>query len=278
MKRRRPVTAFVLSGGASLGAIQVGMLRALYERGIAPDLIVGASAGALNGGFIASRPQTVETADALGELWRSLRRGRVFPVDPFAGMLGLAGARDHLVPGGALRRLIDRQLEFERLEESPIPLHVMATDVVSGAAVRLSHGPAVDALAASAAIPGVLPTVEWDGRRLMDGGVADNAPIDHAVELGASRVYVLPTGHACDLERPPRSAVGMLVHATSLLVQQRLDADIAALSGMAEIIVLPPPCPLSVAPFDFSRADLLIRRALADSRQFLDGVALPRAA
>ena len=58
----RPTTAFVLSGGASLGAIQVGMLRALYERGIAPDLIVGTSAGAMNGAFIASRPQTVATA------------------------------------------------------------------------------------------------------------------------------------------------------------------------------------------------------------------------
>jgi NTE family protein len=67
MSRRAPV-AFVLSGGASLGAIQVGMLHALYERGIAPDLIVGTSAGALNGAFIASRPQMAETAAALGEV------------------------------------------------------------------------------------------------------------------------------------------------------------------------------------------------------------------
>src|SRR5262245_28290116 len=93
----RPTVAFVLSGGASLGAIQVGMLRALYERGIAPDLIVGTSAGAMNAAFIAARPQTVATADALAGVWRRLRRGRVFPVNPLTGLLGFLGTRDHLV-------------------------------------------------------------------------------------------------------------------------------------------------------------------------------------
>jgi NTE family protein len=74
------------------------MLRALYERVIVPDLVVGTSAGALNGAFIASRPQTVATADALGEVWRGLRRGQVFPLNPLTGLLGFLGSRDHLVP------------------------------------------------------------------------------------------------------------------------------------------------------------------------------------
>ena len=87
----QPSVAFVLSGGASLGAIQVGMLRALYEREIAPDLIVGTSAGALNGAFIASRPQTVATADALGDIWRGLRRGHVFPLNPSPGCSASSG-------------------------------------------------------------------------------------------------------------------------------------------------------------------------------------------
>src|SRR5438876_1023424 len=73
-RTRHPRTAFVLSGGASLGALQVGMLRALYEHDIVPDLLVGASAGALNAAFVASRPQTVETADELAAIWRGLRR------------------------------------------------------------------------------------------------------------------------------------------------------------------------------------------------------------
>jgi len=96
-RNEQPTVAFVLSGGASLGAIQVGMLRALYERGIAPDMIVGTSAGALNGAFIASRSQTAATADALGGIWRDLRRGQAFPLNPLTGLLGFLGARDHLV-------------------------------------------------------------------------------------------------------------------------------------------------------------------------------------
>ena len=76
-----PTTAFVLSGGASLGAVQAGMLRALYERGVAPDLIVGTSVGAVNGAFIASRPAAPATAEQLADVWRGVGRGDVFPVN-----------------------------------------------------------------------------------------------------------------------------------------------------------------------------------------------------
>src|SRR5437588_12285788 len=97
MKKASGSTAFVLSGGASLGAVQVGMLRALYERGIRPDLIVGTSVGAVNGAFIASREPTLRTVDELGSIWRGLRRGQVFPMGPVAGFLGFVGTRSHLV-------------------------------------------------------------------------------------------------------------------------------------------------------------------------------------
>jgi NTE family protein len=199
-------TAFVLSGGASLGSIQVGMLEALYERGIQPDFIVGTSAGALNGAFIAERAQDVETARELGAVWRGLSRGQVFPVKPLSGALGLLGARSHLVPDSALRRIIRRHTLAERLEETLVPLHVIATDVLAGEEVRLSEGPLVDAVMASSAIPGVLPAVDWDGRPLIDGGVANNAPLSHALELGADEVYVLPTGAPCELEKAPHGA------------------------------------------------------------------------
>src|SRR3954465_14113985 len=145
MSNRAP-TAFVLSGGASLGAIQVGMLRALYERGVTPDFIVGTSAGALNGAFIASRPQTAATADALGDVWRRLRRGQVFPLNPLTGLLGFLGTHDHLVPDSGLRGLIERHVERDQLEEMPVELHVVAVDVVSGEEVRLSSGPTIDAV------------------------------------------------------------------------------------------------------------------------------------
>src|SRR4051794_28282425 len=266
-----PTTAFVLSGGASLGAAQVGMLRALYERDITPDLIVGTSAGALNGAYVATRPQTVATADALAGVWRHLRRGQVFPLNPLTGLLGFLGSRDHLVPASGMRRLIARHLEGETLEETALPLHVVAVDVISGEELRLSRGPLLEAVLASAAIPAVLPPVPWEDRSLIDGGVANNTPISHAVELGAERIYVLPTGHACALEEPPGGALAMALHAISLLTHRRLTDDIERHRDDAELIVLPPPCPLEIQPIDFSHADELIERALHDAREFLDG-------
>jgi NTE family protein len=130
--------AFVLAGGASLGAIEVGMLHALFERGIAPDFIVGTSVGAINGAFIASREPTVATALELGEIWRGLRRGKVFPVNPLTGFIGFIGASDHLVPEGNLRRLIADHIQVARLEQMRVPLHIVVTDVLAGQELRLS--------------------------------------------------------------------------------------------------------------------------------------------
>ena len=270
MTENRQSTAFVLAGGASLGAVQAGMLRGLYEHGVTPDLIVGTSAGALNGAFIASRPQTVATADALAEIWRGLRRGEVFPLNPLTGLLGFLGARSYLVPDSGLRRLIGEHIERDQLEELPVPLHVVTVDVVTGEEVRLSRGPAIDAILASAAIPAVLDPVPWGDRMLMDGGVTNNTPISHAVELGAERIYVLPTGHACALEQAPRGALAMALHAISLLTHRRLIDDIERHRDDVDLIVLPPPCPLRIQPNDFAHADELIRRALHDTREFLD--------
>jgi NTE family protein len=263
-------TAFVLSGGASLGAIQVGMLHALYERQIRPDFIVGASAGALNGAFIAARPQSVATTDELAEIWVELRRGDVFPLNPLTGLFGFAGRRTHMVPNGGLRKLIEHHLTIPRLEWLPIPMHVVATDVLTGSEVRLSEGPLLEAILASTAIPGVLPSVEWQGRELMDGGVSNNTPISHAVELGAQRIYVLSTGRPCELEAAPQGALGMFLHATNLLVHHRLADDIVRYRDVAELIVLPPPCPIHVPPMDFSQAESLIRGSLDESRRFLE--------
>jgi NTE family protein len=270
MGSRSDRAAFVLSGGASLGAVQVGMLRALYERGIVPDLVVGTSVGAVNGAFIASHPRTVATVDELAEIWRGLRRGQVFPLRPLSGLLGFLGSRDHLVPESGLRRLIAEHTTYERLEQTPIDFHVVAVDVLSGEELLLSRGPMLEAVLASAAIPAVLPPVSWNGRALMDGGVANNTPISHAVALGARTVYVLPTGHACALEQPPASALGMALHALTLLAQSRLIADVENHRDRARLVVMPPPCPLAIQPTDFGHAEELIERSLQDARAFLD--------
>jgi NTE family protein len=153
----------------------------------------------------------------------------------------------------------------------PVPLHVVAVDVVTGLELRLSRGRVLDAILASAAVPGVLEPVSWEGRALMDGGVANNTPISHAVELGAERIYVLPTGHACSLDEPPHGALAMALHAISLLTHRRLIDDIERHRADAQLIVMPPPCPLNIQPIDFAHADELIDVALLDTRAFLDG-------
>lgn len=271
----RPLTAFVLSGGASLGAAQVGMLEALYERRIAPDFLVGTSVGALNAAFISSRPKAIDTVTKLARVWLSLEREDVFPVCLSSLAGGMCGRRNHVVPDGALRRLVGHYLEFERLEDAPIPLHVVAFDVTNGCELPLSHGPAGDAVAASAAIPGVFPPVSMDGRRLIDGGVVNNTPISHAVELGAERIYVLPTQYPCrPLQHAPKTALDAALHGLGLLIGSRLEADIARYSGEVELVVLPGPHTAGVQPTGFEHssaliraARLLARTALADDRQ-----------
>jgi NTE family protein len=112
---------------------------------------------------------------------------------------------------------------------------------------------------ASSAIPGVYPAIEIDGVRLVDGGVSNNTPISDAADLGATEIYVLPTGSSCKLSQTPKGAISMLVHAITLLINQRLAADIETFSHAAQLVVLPPPCPLDVLPSDFAHADALIK-------------------
>lgn len=262
-------TAFVLSGGASHGAVQVGMLQALAARGVRPDLVFGASVGALNAAWVAGDPN-LERLDGLAAVWTSLRTRDVFPLRPVTGLLGFLGRRDSLVGGDRLRAVVARNLSCKRLEDFPIPLCVIATEVTSGREIALTTGDALDAIIASATIPGVLPPVRVDGRALMDGGVVNNTPISNAIAAGATRIYVLPTGYACDLQRPPQSALAMSLQALSLLVQQRLIIDVHELQGHVDLRVIPPLCPLDISPADFSHARELIDAARGGAGQWLD--------
>lgn len=274
-----PRTAFVLSGGASLGALQAGMLRALYEQGVTADLLVGTSAGALNAAFVASRPQTPATGKQLGRIWGDLHRDDVFPVSMRALVGGLCRKRDHLVPDHALRRLVSRYLDYDDLADAATPLHVVAYDVLADREVLLSQGPAVDAITASASIPGVFPPVVIGDRLLIDGGVVNNTPISHAVALGAERVYVLPTQTGPRrIDRPPAGAIDAAIHALTLLVDARFAADLARYADEVELIVLPAPNSRRVQPTDFEQASRLTAEALSACRELLAGPALAPAA
>jgi NTE family protein len=253
------------------------MLQALYEHGIAPDVLVATSAGAFNAAFIASRPQTAATVNELGRVWRNLEREDVFPVSMSALVGGVCGRRDHLVPDRALRRLIRRYLEFEDLADAMIPLHVLAFDLTEGCEVLLSDGPALDAIAAAASIPGVFPPVRIGERRLIDGGVVNNTPISHAIELGAERVYILPTQERSHrVARVPRTALDAAICGLGLLVDSRLETDIARYSNQAELIVLPAPNLGQVQPTSFEHSSRLIAEALAAARAVLNARTIER--
>jgi NTE family protein len=261
-------TAFVLSGGASLGAVEVGMLTALGERGIRPDLIVGTSVGALNGAWLAGHPDA-PIAD-LAEVWKGLHRADVFPWDPRRGLFAFAGRRRSLFDEGPLRSLIERHVTFARIEDAPIPLHVVAVEVLTGREVLLSTGPAVDAILASAALPALFDPVKVGGVDYMDGGVGNNTPISHAASLGVDRIWVLSTGHACALTEAPSNPLAMGLHALNLLLHKQLVVDVERYESVVELRVLPPLCPLTVSPIDFTHSEELIDRAYQAATKWLD--------
>ena len=260
-------TAFVLSGGGSLGAVQVGMLQALTEAGIRPDMLIGTSVGAVNAAWIGGRPDH-DGALLLGQVWRGLRRQDIFPLSPWSGARGLLGRSNHVISNASLGQVLRKHLPFERLEDAAVPVHVIATELKSGRAVLMSSGPAVPALLASTAIPGIFPPVTIGRRDFIDGGVANHTPIAAAMELGASRIFVLPVGYPW-LRQEPTNALGMALHALARFIEQKLDAEVAAYRHLADIQVLPTLDAPAVSPADFSHTDELITRGYRSCRKYL---------
>ena len=250
------------------------MLRALMEHGERADFVVGASAGAINGAYFAAAPNAAGV-EKLEAIWRGLRREDIFPIT-FKKLVGLLWRRDHLVESAGLRRLLETHLPYRRLEHAAIPIHVIATDLMTGDEVLLSSGPAVDAVLASTAIPGVFPAVTIDGRELVDGGVTNNTPISAALKLGADRVVVLPTGFACALTRPPGNAIARALHSLNLLVARQLANDIERYAGSARLHVVPSLCPLETSSYDYSGCATLIERAFDSTRKWIGDGGLQR--
>lgn len=249
-------TAFVLSGGSSLGAVQAGMVSVLIDAGIRPDLIVGTSVGALNGAWLASHPGPAG-AQLLREVWLSVRRRDIFPCSPIRIVRGLTGRIDHTVSSAPLARWMAVRAPFFQLEQAPIPLHVLATDLLRGTPVVLSTGDAIEALLASAAIPGVFPPVEINGRLLVDGGLAANTPVSQAVDLGADVVYLMPTIS----EEPggrPKGAPSVVFQSMAHLLGNASRSEVRANASRCTLYIVPPPRSIGVAPFDFRHSRELI--------------------
>ena len=271
----RGKTAFVLTGGGSLGAVQVGMLRALLASGVQPDFVVGASVGAINASYFACLPNTEGIAN-LEKIWAGLRRSDIFPFT-LASVIGLLRNPGSLVDSRGLRRVIEANLPCAKLQDTKIPLTIMATDL-RGIGVGLSTGPAVEAILASSAIPGIFPPVQIGGELLMDGAVAANTPVRLAAQLGASRIIILPTGYACALKEPPRTPVGKALHAVTLMIAWQLMHELESIPAEIQVHLAPTLCPLAVSPFDFSSARELIDRATSSTRKWIEEGGLTRPA
>lgn len=260
-------TAFVFAGGGSLGAVQVGMMDSLTRGGITADMVVGSSVGALNGAFYASDP-TLAGVERLANIWRGLKRDDVFPLSWWT-LLAFLWRRDFLISHDGIRKLIDDHIPYRNLEDARLPVHIVTTDIITGDSVVFSRGPAAEAIVASTAIPGAFSPVRYGDYYLADGAVSSNTPVRVAVQSGARRLIILPTGHACANEAPPVGALANVLHALTLLIARQLVSELENLGPDIEYYVVPPLCPLVGSPYDFSRTAEHIERARLSTDDWL---------
>ena len=268
---RRPETAtktaFVLSGGGNHGSAQVGMLRALLERGITPDVVIGTSAGALNGSGVAANP-TLAGVDHLAEIWSALRTEHIFPGGRFGRAWSLLSGGDHLYSNAGLAGLIEQMSPASKFSQLAVPLRVIACDLATGEEVVLASGPLKPALLASAALPGSFPPVLHDHRTLVDGGVVDNVPLSHALAGPVDRIFVLNvSGGVADA--PVRNPLDVVLRAFAIARNQRFERELGLAPSHVEIVVLPRPAD-GRSPFDFSGAETIIDEAHILAGRFLD--------
>jgi NTE family protein len=256
----------VFAGGAALASIQVGMLRTLLGAGIRPDMITGASSGALNGAMLASDPDAA--LGSLESLWTTVRRSDILPLRPLTLVRLLAGRSPHIAPSTGIRRVLEQHLPIDRIEDASIPLHVVASDTATREKVVLSSGNAIDALVASTAIPGIYPPVEIDGRLLVDGGLAEDPPLGTAVERGATTVYLLPVGWPLG-PAPARSALVRGMDALDWLFWSVASAHVERWAPECDLYVLPSPPITALHPLSARAAGRLIADAERMTRAWL---------
>lgn len=259
----RPI-AFVLAGGASFGAVQVGHLRALARTDITPDLVVGTSVGALNGTAVALDPDTA--ADRLASVWASLRREDIFG-SPLTSAYRLAARQSSLADHSALRSLVERMLPVRHFSDLQLPLTAVATDFDSGDLVDLHKGDLVTAILASASIPGIFPFVERGGNRLVDGGLVANLPVTVAAEASAKTIVILDCGLSV-MPYADASIMGAIFRSFGIMATRQTRRDLASVTDR-HVLYLPGPWPVTRRPDDFSNSSPISDATYSITREWL---------
>jgi len=267
VRGRQPRTAFVLSGGGNQGVSQVGMLRALFERGIFPDVVIGTSVGALNGAAVATEP-TLARVEHLEEVWARLSSERLFPGGTLRRAWNLLRRDDHLVSNDGLREMIDGSMIAESFDRLAVPLRVVSADLVSGVETVFACGPLRPALLASAALPGIYPPVRLGNQVFVDGAIVNLVPISHALAGPVDRIFVLDVSDPMT-DRPIRSPLDVVIRAVAISREQRFDLELQYVPAEVELVVLPAPDD-DRDFFDFSGARELIDRAMVLAHRALD--------
>jgi NTE family protein len=270
---KRPV-GFVISGGGNLGALQIGMMRALLEHDIRPDLIVGCSVGAINGAALAEDP-TLAGALRLERLWRALDGKELMPAGWLPNTVAIARRGEAIHENHGLRRHLEQSLTARTFEELAVPFQCVATDVVGVREVWFRSGPLIEPILASAALPAVYPAVEIDGVRYLDGGIVDDVPMSRAVELGARTLYVLQVGLFSRPRPEPKRPLDVAVQAYWIARHHRFKRELAAMPPDIELHLLPTGQTPSMRYNDFTRTSELISLAYEASSGYLAGRKLP---
>lgn len=232
------MTAFVLGGGGLRGASEVGMLRALADAVVEPDLIVGASVGAFNGAIVASRPLP-SAVDRLERAWTSPEFTDLFSEGMVERAWNLVRHRTHLHSSRPLRDLIDHWAPASRIEELGIRFQCVAAEIETSSEVWFDRGPLVEAVLASSAVPGLFPPVEIGGLHYVDGGVVNSIPISRALELGAEEIFVLHVGNIDVPLTAPRQAWDVALASFEVARRHRFHRDMRAVPPGVRVHVLP---------------------------------------
>lgn len=269
--RSGPV-AFVLTSGCNLGAVQVGMLKALVEHQVVPDMVLGCSVGALNGAAFADSPTPAQVA-ALEHLWCTVEGRQIMPRFRISPAVALARRGDAIHPPDGLRNLLRGSLKAVTFDELDTPFQCVATDIVTGMERWFDSGPVLDAVMASAAMPAMFPLVEINGRRYMDGGVVNDAPLVRAVELGARTLYVLEVGGPLSRQwSEPKRPLDTAIQAYWIARRHRFSQQLAALPADIEVHLMPHGDPPRLHFHDLSKSPRLLEAAYEASTVYLDGV------